>query len=347
MSSSACYGQSNSTLRTLVKAEHFSSQRPPSNMSLGSHRDKGARKVGPRTPMDRQSTTSLGYSRSGSYVEREQRHVHDVAKPPRTKSAALGYQLSSPVPSVPSAQNSFCEDMVSLHPTSAVARRFLYSRKIGTLHSSSAKEAPPSSSRPPLVRQKAVSNDYNEASTKRNGHSLSASTKMKSKDTLTYATFSLNSQMSSVSLNSESTTSSSGSFYWTKSPSKSVSPKPMQEDTSSLRQSSVQISSRQPDALKRDTRAHFHHSSFTSTWNQERLFRAVIAEINRKYNFLLPFIDLRPPRHIMVGLFYTLPWKDITFELFFQEVEKRWVVPIYHRYRRAFVTTCMLYGGTN
>ena len=330
MSTSACYSRSD-VQTTWNKADHFSSQQFSSNMSLGSHKENGVTKV--VMLVDRQSTMrSFSWSSKRSSTER---HV-EIKSQRSLKPEPPGCKQST---STSSTHNSFSEDIVTLHPTSAVAKRIMYSKKIGRLCSPTAPSHGPQSCSKPLANQQA--DDHDERSTRRSTHSLSALKKRKS----TNMSLSLDSQMSSISLDSGSSTTSSSTFYWSRSRTQSDSSKPAQEDSSSSRLTSAR-SSYKPDALRPDTRAHFQHRSVTTTWNQERLFRAVIAKINRKYYFLLHYINLRPPRHFMVGLFYALPWKDITFELLFQEVEKRWVESIYQRYRRTFITTCMLYGGT-
>ena len=236
----------------------------------------------------------------------------------------------------------FSADIVTLHPDSAVAKRIMYSKKIAKPRPSTANQLSRSK-----FGKKTPSAYSDPAYAKRYAYSFPASEKEGLKEStgkLLY--FSPVSQTTPTSFTSDlsSASSSTTSFYWNNTISRSTPAKPSQEG-SFMKLESVPVPHKM-DGLVPTTRAHFKHRCLIDTWNQERLFNAVIAEINLKYSALSHFIDLRPTRQFMVGLFYTLPWKDITFEKLYQEVEKRWVQPIYQRYRSAFVTTCMLYGGT-
>lgn len=229
----------------------------------------------------------------------------------------------------------FSEDIISLHPESAIARRIIYSKTIRKPRPVTADENR-RGCRSLSTTRKIYSADFEQGSVKR--YALICSPMLNKKVSESQSAI-LDSDSSSASPSITSLTS----LYWIDSPLSSVSPTHSQGSYSSR---SRPVSTHYgPDALYPATRAYFKHTSLTVTWNQERLFKAVYNEINRKYASLVQFIDLCPPRQFMVGLFYTLPWKTITFEMLLHEVEKRWVQPMYYRYRRAFVTTCMLYGG--
>lgn len=236
---------------------------------------------------------------------------------------------------------SFSENIITLHPDSAVARRIMYSQTISKPCPFTAGQMLRESQRLLPSRKRVFSACPESTSTRRNINiSSNSSSRSKHRDDKRKSSSRFMEDASSLTLTPGLLSSSSSSLYWNDTRSSCSS-----QGDSDVRFKSAPILY-PADTLSPTTRAHFAHQSLTTTWNQEHLFKAVIDELNMKYFSLMQFIDLQPPKQFMIGLFYTLPWKDITFDLFFREVEKCWVEPVYHRYRRAFVCTCMLYGGT-
>lgn len=99
------------------------------------------------------------------------------------------------------------------------------------------------------------------------------------------------------------------------------------------------------DALHPNTRDYFSHVSQTRTWSEERIIKAIYAEIERKYGCQSRrAIDLRPTRRFISSLLYLKPPCEMTFEELFQKVEVSWIKPRLSNHRRLYIASYMLTG---
>lgn len=99
------------------------------------------------------------------------------------------------------------------------------------------------------------------------------------------------------------------------------------------------------DSLLLTTRKYFLHESQSQTWSEERIVRAIYAEINRKFGG--PSVltaTLQPPKEFIIELLYlTMPGKT-TIEELFQLVEDKWIKPRYVHYRKHYIESLMFSG---
>lgn len=264
----------------------------------------------------------------------------------------------------------FSSDIVTLHPGSAIAKRITYSKSNAKLHPFRKKLQPqstddansptaPRESRS-LTRNIASRVDPNSAFAKRRAYSSGADGRgtaqfQKKQD------FKIKKKTSSCpppsnkkpasSQGKESVARSrlssncSDSCYYS-SPSRSTSP---DKHTSTPHHSFAKRRVKESvpigrwDALSPTMRAYFTDISQIKTWNRERLMRAIYTEIERKYSSNFP-VSLRPSRQFVSDLLDSTSPSEVIFETVFRKVDEGWIMPILQRYRRLYITTCMLSG---